>query len=416
MPESSHPPYVEGSLVIPRQLQRWLDVNPQNGPLRRTEKYISIPSFDINHVWNGYSEIVGEYHFEAPNNFSLKIPHDGNVVDVDTNYTMCVSYVNSDHSVVRYSLIRGAGDLFYFPLIQYTGQLIKKNFRIEIWNTSQVTCNETLVTNIYTSVLGNQDYRYGTDSVLRQADPLCTGQQSTEGNSPILPAQTNLLAWLDAGYTLPPATQVSWTDRQNDIVFNGNSSGFAIIAPNIAQLQSGQTFIYNTLGNPSVFFFQFEFTAETNNNTILQVTNFGTFSVTVQPVNGTITVSVLGADTNQVSGLVGGTEYIAVITTTLAGGTTLSVHLAKGLALVDSNTNISGLDFGSVVVQVGTNNSNGFVLQTRGVLIYTGIANQDDYNQSLQYMSSLLNYSNNDVQSMNLPFTWGLCAKPTLNN
>lgn len=415
MPEQSHPPYADGALVIPRQLQRWLDVNPQNGPLRRTEKYISVPSFDVDHVWNGYSEIVGEYHFEAPNNFSLKIPHDGDVIDINTNYTMCVSYVNSDHTVVRYSLIRGTGDLFYFTLEPYAGQLIKKNFRIEIWNTSQVTCSETLVTNIYTSVLGDQDYRYGVDSALKQADPLCTGQQSVEGTGIVMPAETNLLAWLDAGYTVSQVAPDSWVDRENDLNFVGNSSGFAVIAPNTAVLQSGQTFIYGTLDNPSVFLFHFQFVADTNNNTILQVTNFGTFNVTIQPIAGTISVSVSGGLTNQVGGLVGGTEYIAVITTTSLGGTTLSVYLAHGLTLIGSNNDPSGLDFGSVVTQVGTSNSNGFVLRTRGILMYSGIANDDDYNQTLQYMSSLLNYSNNNPQSMLLPFTWGQCAQPTLN-
>lgn len=40
MPEPLHPPY---NVTQPRQLNRWLDVNSQNGPLTRTRGFISVP-------------------------------------------------------------------------------------------------------------------------------------------------------------------------------------------------------------------------------------------------------------------------------------------------------------------------------------------------------------------------------------
>ncbi len=71
MPEFAHPPYVPGSLLQWRTLNRWLDINAQNGPLGRTQTYIILPPFNVNTVWPGYDNLVLAFNFECPNNFSF---------------------------------------------------------------------------------------------------------------------------------------------------------------------------------------------------------------------------------------------------------------------------------------------------------------------------------------------------------
>lgn len=407
MPEQSHPPYESGALVIPRQLQRWLDVNPQNGPLRRTEKYISIPSFNIVHAWNGYSEIVGEYHFEAPNNFSLKIPHDGDVISLGTNYTLCVSYVNSDNSVVRYSLIRGAGDIFYFDLPVYNGQLIKKNFRIEIWNTSQVTCSDTSTTNIYTSVLGSQDYRYGVDSVLKQANPLCQGQQSV-GTVALSPDNIGdgipFSFWLDGGSGI---VGTNWTDRTTGIIFSKTSGAgqIVVVPPNYAQF-TGQIYT-GIVGVPVVdVFMNYVFHSQILGNIITMTV--GGNSIRLRQIAG----GFLELDINGVPVITStysdssDDDVIIRFTSTLADGSSIKLYNKAGILLFEG-VSVTGIDITNPVIALGA-----VIFDTRGLVAYQSPVFGDSLNVSLSYMQSL--YSGGSA--MTLPLTWGLCAQPTLNN
>lgn len=71
MPEPLHPPYAAGAITIPRQLNRWLDVNQQNGPLTRARYFILLPAFTVTGTWIGVSDIVAAFNFEATNNFSI---------------------------------------------------------------------------------------------------------------------------------------------------------------------------------------------------------------------------------------------------------------------------------------------------------------------------------------------------------
>lgn len=221
MPEPLHPSYAAGALTTPRQLDRWLDVNSQNGPLGRTQTYVTLAAFDIPVTWRGYSDLLGEYHFESPNNISLV----GVLNDTPTNpnYTLCVSYVNSDNTVVRYSLWRASGDVFGFVLTPYTGQMIKKNFRLEIWSTNVSDLTQTTNINIYTSVLGDSDYRYGVDSMLVNSDGLCESQANV--SDPIDVPSGNILAWWDASIVngvFPNVT--SWVDVASGYVMGSTST------------------------------------------------------------------------------------------------------------------------------------------------------------------------------------------------
>src|ERR1035441_7891070 len=125
MPEQAHPPY---NVIQPRQLVRWLDVNSQNGPLRRCQTYLTIPSFTFPVTWHGYSEIVGAFNFHAPQSFSITC------ITSDlkkANYVLAISYVNYDRTVVRYVFNEYVGEVIYFDSPFYTNQPVRRNFRSE---------------------------------------------------------------------------------------------------------------------------------------------------------------------------------------------------------------------------------------------------------------------------------------------
>lgn len=133
MPEPSHPPYASESMFQPRRLQRWLDINPQNGPLTRTSTYIVLPTFSQIYGWKGYSEIIVTYNFEGPNNFSLS--EILNQIPINLDCYLTISWYDSLGNHNRYSLNQDVGEIIYFTVLPYTNQLIKKNFRLEVWST-----------------------------------------------------------------------------------------------------------------------------------------------------------------------------------------------------------------------------------------------------------------------------------------
>lgn len=176
MPVPNSPPFVSTAIIQPRQLNRWLDINPQGGPLGRTQTFITLPAFNVAYVWKGYSEIVAAFNFEGPNNFSLTGLQ--SELPVSPNYLLCIMWSDSHLNVYRYSLWRGVGEVIYFNITPYTGQKIGKNFRFEVWSTA--TGNSSINSaniNFYTSVLGIYDYRFGNDAALVGNDGIVTNFQ-----------------------------------------------------------------------------------------------------------------------------------------------------------------------------------------------------------------------------------------------
>lgn len=179
MPFPPNPPPVDeaGAIIQPRQLNRWLDVNQVN-KLTRTETYITIPAFSIDCDWKGYSELIATWNFEADHNFTLKQAQ--NVLPSSPNYVLCVMWEDQDRNVYRYALWQNVGEVFYFNVPLYTGQQIKANFRFEVWNVEDVTTAEqTTDVTLYTSVRGNYDYIWETDSALVISDGLVTNFAQT---------------------------------------------------------------------------------------------------------------------------------------------------------------------------------------------------------------------------------------------
>jgi len=192
------PPLTDtGAWVSPRQLQRWLDVNRVT-KLDRTSTFITLPAFtQAANTWNGYSDIVMSFNCESPNNFSFS----GilSLIPTNPNYVLCVSY-RTGTTIVRYMLWDATGSNMNQAIPLYVGQLIKKNFRFEVWNTSQGIASQSTAIQIYTSVLGKQDYRYAVDASLVNTDT---------------PNITFSVAKVNIGYLLPltfPTTSVSTTN------------------------------------------------------------------------------------------------------------------------------------------------------------------------------------------------------------
>lgn len=179
MPEQSHPPYVSGALTSPRQLDRWLDVNPQNGPLKRTRKYLEIPGwvYPADYEFNGtFSDKVIQLNFNVSNKLSLRI-NKYNVVGIDyysTDFDDQLAWfiaflpgslgVKNTLDVKRYRITADDGDTVRAE--QYNGQPLPTTFCIEGWTKPSTTVSEGSSVNaqtLETSVLGNLDYRYGQD-------------------------------------------------------------------------------------------------------------------------------------------------------------------------------------------------------------------------------------------------------------
>lgn len=210
MPESSHPPYLPTAQYQPRQINRWLDINPQNGPLTRTQTFITLPTFSQAVTWRGYSDLIVAFNYEGPNNFSFKnVP-----VLANPNFLLCVSWYDSLGNHVRYCLQPVASSVIYFGLPLYNGQLIKKNFRFEVWSvsTSPTIVSNASSVNYYTSVLGDVDYRYGLDSALVNNDPIVTNFVTPVRVPTTLPQGGGYLCFCDLVYNVdfsPP----NWTSN-----------------------------------------------------------------------------------------------------------------------------------------------------------------------------------------------------------
>lgn len=161
MPEPTYSPPADeaGAIISPRQLNRWIDVNPI-AKLTRTRGYFTMPAFSVTATWRDYSDIVAAFNFTATNNFTLLTVD----VPVSANYFLCIMW-HENGTVHRYSLWEDVGEVTYFYIPPYAGQKIAKNFRLEIWSMAATASQATAITML-TSVLGVYDYMYADDFVV----------------------------------------------------------------------------------------------------------------------------------------------------------------------------------------------------------------------------------------------------------
>lgn len=104
--------------------------------VKKKFRYITIPAFSFENVWKGSSEIIRKYYYTLNKNFTiLKLP------EPSGNFCPVVSW-KANNTVIRYKLWSNVDEILYVPL--YSGQVINKNFYLEIWTTPNVTIENTV--------------------------------------------------------------------------------------------------------------------------------------------------------------------------------------------------------------------------------------------------------------------------------
>ncbi len=418
MPEQSHPPYAATAQIQPRQLNRWLDVNAQNGPLRRTSKFITLDAFSQDVEWLGYSDIVLVYNFAATHNFSLKLNYEA---PVSPDYTLCISWVDANENVYRYSLWRSADDVIYFELPEYSGQLIKGNFRLEIWSTDSTPAAQTTDVTIYTSVLGDQDYRYGVDGLL--ATPTsCTSFQDNSFTSTEVAAGN--FCWWDINTGLVQAGQVtSWTDRTAGITLVPSTSGLLYVAdtygyPSINTNANNYNLDGTGIigGNMHHMFFTMWFASMAATGDVMYIANGISGPLYYFKQDGSqVSVTNIWGQTITTTAIVDSTWYIVECLTSAVSDSAVTVkfwhkdgYVVEELVFDDHNstgTNVDTIIFGNVQLptyaQVGFNQFVGYDTEITGT----------DLQNTLAYLSSQI--TTNPVFA--LPLTFPTCSQPVPN-
>lgn len=221
-----------GAVTYPRQLQRWLDVNRVT-KLDRISTFITIPAFASNSDFDQVSDVIFAFNVESPNNISLK----NWLVPSSPNYAMCVSY-RVGNVVTRYLLWDAEGSALNQQLEQYTGQLLLKNFRFEVWNTAQGAISEVNVNTFYTSKLGNVDYRYGTNGPLVASDAVTTDFENINATLEIASNPNLFTHWISSsGFTVDGSNLVtSWDDVIDNFELLPTGSVGGLVIPTITQL------------------------------------------------------------------------------------------------------------------------------------------------------------------------------------
>lgn len=236
-PLSPPPTNEAGAITQPRQLQRWLDVNRVTH-LTRTQAYITLPAFSVNTTWQGYSDIVAAFNFEGPNNFSLRGFSGIEPTDIP-NYLLCIMWRDSSGNVYRYKLWSGVGEVVYFDIPVYSGQKIAKNFRFEVWSTNSTPAVQATPISIYTSVLGNVDYRYGSDFLLVSGDGIVTDFNASVVDTGLTPPTPLNQFRADSG-----VDGSGWTPTNTGYVTDKLSNSGAITTSTDSNIQ-GQKYITN---------------------------------------------------------------------------------------------------------------------------------------------------------------------------
>jgi len=93
-----------------------------------------------------------------------------NLTIVNPNYIACIMWKDQYGRTYRYQLWYDIGETVPLGFPLYAGQIIKKNFRIEIWSINGQNITETVGSTLITSVLQGIDYRFGNDAPIGNND------------------------------------------------------------------------------------------------------------------------------------------------------------------------------------------------------------------------------------------------------
>lgn len=198
-------PTLNFGTIRPAPIAEWLN------------SFVSLPIFSYSGIpWKGASEIVTQFNYTATKNFTLReLP----TPPVGVNFCLVIRYRIGLVSF-RYKLWSAVGEVLNEPL--YNGEVIKKNFVLEIW-TVQNTTNVSLATaiNIKTSIRKIPDTyasldEYADNTVVQEAASQnisvsltavpTTGLVAHYKNENILQAGGFVTSWVDSvgGFNLSP--------------------------------------------------------------------------------------------------------------------------------------------------------------------------------------------------------------------
>jgi len=104
-----------------------------------------------DYSWAGASVIVAQFNFSSTKNFVLEdLPE----APEDANFCLCIKY-RVGNTVYRYKLWEGVGEVLQAPL--YNGEVILKNFVLEIWTVKNVNvANSSFELKLRSSILTYQ--------------------------------------------------------------------------------------------------------------------------------------------------------------------------------------------------------------------------------------------------------------------
>lgn len=213
-------------------MNRWLNINKVGPALSRAGTYIQLPTFDVAVEWLGYSDIVASFNVEAPNNFVFQLTE----LPTNPNYLLCIAWADEDGVVRRYKLWDHEDAVIYdSDLALYSGEIIKHNFRWEIWSVNNTGASETGLFQLVTSVKQNLD-RIEADSALLEGNGTVITEFSTIYTPSTEPPNlTDTPYWwrADLGYTAVPAGPDTWASQINgeEFVRTGSSDPSRTTSP-----------------------------------------------------------------------------------------------------------------------------------------------------------------------------------------
>lgn len=180
-----------GYFTLPAFTYSFSDTGPHAGSQDHTVDDLTLTA-DINDSranplkWNGASQRITQWNYASTNNFVLvEMPE----APEDPDFCLCIAYRRGDN-VYRYKLWENVGEVLNVPL--YTGQVIKKNFSLEVWSTEST--NEV---NLTTPILLSSSIR----AVMTDTEGLYEVVEGVEASNQLYSSPTitlsttNLVSW-----------------------------------------------------------------------------------------------------------------------------------------------------------------------------------------------------------------------------
>lgn len=187
-------------------------------PIIKVNSYVVIPAFNYAGIgWKGASEVVTQFCYSATKNFVLKrLP----IKPTGVNYCPVIRY-RIGYQTFRYKLWQDVSE--GLPEMLYAGEVIKKNFVIEIWNTQ----NSETVSNVaaITLLLSIRSFPEDLTNIVNVLD-----------NSPV---EENNLTPLIQIPSAPLAGYNFWYDYESTVLNGADISDWTDKSPNARNLTQG---------------------------------------------------------------------------------------------------------------------------------------------------------------------------------